>query len=108
MVPSPRSLWFVLASALAALAATCPADLDGAPAPIPRAGKDATNSIGMKLARIPAGKFLMGSPMSEQGHNSTEAPQREVEITRPFYMGVHEVTQSEFQKVMGSNPSAYS
>jgi formylglycine-generating enzyme required for sulfatase activity len=83
-------------------------ELDGAPAPLPRAGKELTNSIGMKLVRIPAGKFLMGSPMSEQGHNSSEAPQHEVEITKPYYLAVYEVTQSEYQKVMGNNPSAYS
>src|SRR5947209_4170984 len=44
-----------------------------------------TNSIGMRLALIPAGTFLMGSPEDEEGHSGDEGPQHEVEITRPFY-----------------------
>jgi formylglycine-generating enzyme required for sulfatase activity len=59
-----------------------------------------TNSIGMKLAPIPAGKFLMGSPRDEAERDEIEL-QHEVEITRPFYLGVYEVTQSEYYRVMG-------
>jgi formylglycine-generating enzyme required for sulfatase activity len=51
----------------------------------------------MKLAPIPAGKFLMGSPPSEAERDDVEA-QHEVTITKPFLMGVHEVTQAEFAK----------
>jgi len=58
-----------------------------------------TNSIGMKLAYIPAGKFLMGSPAEEAERNDNEV-QHEVTISKPFYMGVHEVTQREFQQLM--------
>jgi formylglycine-generating enzyme required for sulfatase activity len=58
------------------------------------------NSIGMKLTLIPAGKFLMGSPTREAERNANEM-QHEVAITRPFYMGVYEVTQGEYAKVMG-------
>jgi formylglycine-generating enzyme required for sulfatase activity len=50
----------------------------------------------MKLALIPAGKFTMGSPRSEQGRGENEGPQHEVEITRPFYMGAYSVTRTEF------------
>lgn len=67
-----------------------------------------TNSIGMKLAWIPPGKFLMGSPATEEGRSSDEGPQHEVEITRGFYMGVFPVTQEEYQKVMKANPSWFS
>jgi formylglycine-generating enzyme required for sulfatase activity len=63
-----------------------------------------TNSIGMKLRLIPAGKFLMGSPGRFEG----EGPQREVEISRPFYLGVYPVTQQEYRRVMGKNPSRFS
>jgi formylglycine-generating enzyme required for sulfatase activity len=66
------------------------------------------NSIGMQLAPIPAGKFLMGSPESEVGRKADEGPQHEVTITRPFYMGVHEVTQQQYQAVIGNNPSWFS
>ncbi len=66
-----------------------------------------TNSIGMKLRLIPPGEFMMGSPESEAKRVSYEGPQRRVRITRPFYFGVYEVTQSEYERVMGSNPSAF-
>jgi formylglycine-generating enzyme required for sulfatase activity len=59
-----------------------------------------TNSLGMKLAPIPAGKFVMGSPATEKERDETEQ-QHEVEITRPFYMGVYLVTQGEYEKLMG-------
>jgi formylglycine-generating enzyme required for sulfatase activity len=58
----------------------------------------------MKLKLIPAGEFLMGSPVSEPGRNPEEVQHR-VKIAKPFYMGVHEVTQEEYQAVMGVNPS---
>ena len=56
-----------------------------------------TNSIGMKLAMIPAGEFLMGSPDGEWGHCEDEKQHR-VRITKPFYLGVYEVTLDEFLK----------
>jgi uncharacterized protein (TIGR02996 family) len=65
-----------------------------------------TNSIGMKLVLIPAGKFLMGSPQDETDRSKDEQ-QHEVEITRPFYMGVCTVTQEQYEKVMGNNPSYF-
>ncbi len=65
-----------------------------------------TNGIGMKLALIPAGKFLMGSPADEKDRDPDEL-QHEVAITKPFYMGVYEVTQAEYEKVMGKNPSFF-
>jgi formylglycine-generating enzyme required for sulfatase activity/serine/threonine protein kinase len=55
------------------------------------------NSIGMKLAPIPPGKFTMGSPEKEPGREAHEGPRHEVAITKPFYMGVHEVTVGQFR-----------
>jgi formylglycine-generating enzyme len=55
------------------------------------------NSLGMKLAKIPAGEFLMGSPETEEGHTAVE-PQHRVRITRPFYLGQHEVTVGQYRK----------
>ena len=66
-----------------------------------------TNGIGMKLALIPPGKFLMGSPENEQDREDDEK-RHEVEITRPFFMGIYTVTQEEYEKVMGTNPSYFS
>jgi len=65
-----------------------------------------TNSLGMKLNLIPPGEFTMGSPESELGRNKGET-QHLVKITKPFYLGVHEVTQQQYEKVMGTNPSSY-
>ena len=66
--------------------------------------EEITNSIGMKLALISVGKFLMGSPKDEKERYSVEE-QHEVSITKPFYLGVYVVTQGEYEKVMGNNPS---
>ncbi len=60
-----------------------------------------TNSIGMKLVRIPAGKFVMGSPADEADRNENEV-QHEVTISKPFYMGAYEVTQRQFQQLMAA------
>jgi formylglycine-generating enzyme required for sulfatase activity len=60
----------------------------------------------IKLKRIPAGAFLMGSRDGEGDHD--EHPQHRVRITRPFYLGVYEVTQAQYQAVMGVNPSEFS
>ncbi|HEY7423833.1 MAG TPA: SUMF1/EgtB/PvdO family nonheme iron enzyme [Gemmataceae bacterium] len=69
------------------------------------------NSLGMKFRLIPAGKFLMGSKPSEiercinlkliwprAEHFASEGPAHEVEITRPFYIGIHEVTVGQFRQ----------
>ena len=58
-----------------------------------------TNSIGMELVRIPAGEFLMGT---SEAHPLTKnaQPQHRVQITKPFYMGVYEVTQQQFEQIV--------
>ena len=58
-------------------------------------GKEIANSIGMKLKRIRPGKFLMGSPRSEDAPFG-EGPQHAVEITQPFCLGVYPVTKGQF------------
>ena len=69
-------------------------------------GMEVTNSIGMKLRLIPAGEFMMGSPETESDRLDTETQHR-VSITKPFYLGVTEVTQEQYEKVMGTNPSNF-
>ncbi|MCX7392524.1 MAG: SUMF1/EgtB/PvdO family nonheme iron enzyme [Planctomycetales bacterium] len=66
-----------------------------------------SRTTGMKLTLIPAGTFTMGSPTSEVGRFGNET-QHVVKITKPFYMGVYEVTQGEYESVMGRNPSYFS
>jgi len=68
---------------------------------------DLGNGVTMKLVLIRPGRFMMGSPDAEQGHKSEEGPQHEVVITKPFYMGVTEVTQAQYEAVMGTNPSKF-
>jgi formylglycine-generating enzyme required for sulfatase activity len=63
--------------------------------------------VTMKLVLIPAGKFMMGSPDSEQGRSKNEGPQHEVAISKPFYVCVTEVTQAQYEAVMGTNPSHF-
>jgi formylglycine-generating enzyme required for sulfatase activity len=63
--------------------------------------KEFTNSIGMKLVRIPAGKFIMGSPEDEAGRNDDESAHA-VEITRAFYLGAHEVTKGQFAEFVAA------
>ncbi|MBI3863037.1 MAG: SUMF1/EgtB/PvdO family nonheme iron enzyme [Planctomycetia bacterium] len=61
----------------------------------------------MKLVRIPAGEFQMGSQADAPGMLEDELPRHKVRITRPFLMGMYEVTQGEFVEVMQTNPSSF-
>jgi formylglycine-generating enzyme required for sulfatase activity len=65
-----------------------------------------TNSIGMKFVRLPAGTFQMGSPFSEVSRSSDETL-HEITLSRAFYMGVYEVTQSQYERVTETNPSGF-
>ncbi len=108
--PNPR-FPFVVLCALAVIACVglseCPGDelKPGKPA---KPGRVVTNLIGMKLVEIPAAGFLMGSTDAAQHANDDEKPQHRVKLTKPFYMGIYEVTQAEYEQVMGDNPSYFS
>ncbi len=65
------------------------------------------NAIGMSLSLVPAGQFVMGSPPEEAKRQPKEGPQHRVEITRPFYVGATPVTQEQYERVVGHNPSAF-
>ncbi|MCB9552773.1 MAG: formylglycine-generating enzyme family protein [Myxococcales bacterium] len=54
----------------------------------------------------PAGEFWMGSAADEFPRDPDEARHR-VRVTRPFFVAVHEVTQAEWQAVVGNNPSYF-
>lgn len=62
-------------------------------------GKSFTNSIGMEFMLIPAGSFILSA---EEG----EAPIK-VTVSKPFGMGKYEVTQAQWEAVMGNNPSGF-
>lgn len=72
-----------------------------------------TNSVGMSLVRVPAGQFTMGLPDAGTNVNDPisglppETPPHRVRITQDFYMGAHEVTQQQYEEVVGTNPSAH-
>jgi formylglycine-generating enzyme required for sulfatase activity len=75
------------------------------------------NTLGMKFKLIPAGKFRMGSPQAEidyfvnrskdEGFRrmvQREGPEHDVEITKPFYLGITEVTVGQFAQFSAANP----
>lgn len=80
-----------------------------------------TNTIGMKFVLIPPGEFMMGSTSAEitdclkaaeedkewKESILSEGSQHTVILTEPFYMGVHEVTQAQYERQMGKNPSHF-
>ena len=72
-----------------------------------RLGSSWTNSLDMEFVWIPPGDFLMGTPRPEEGGYGDEA-QHEVRIRRGFWLGKYEVTQREWEAVMGTNPSRFS
>jgi formylglycine-generating enzyme required for sulfatase activity len=84
-----------------------------------------TNNIGMRFRLIPPGEFLMGSTLEEIAAElkrpeldlhlhfwrtpiESEGPQHKVVLTKPIYVGVTEVTQAQYELVMGTNPSQFS
>jgi len=69
-------------------------------------GETITNSIGMKLAYIPAGQFMMGSAVYDPTHQYDEH-QHPVRLSKPFFIAVTEVTQEQWHSVMGYNRSAH-
>jgi len=68
---------------------------------------DLGDGVRMKSERIEPGKFLMGSPPSEAGRRDDEL-QHKVEITKPYCLGVYDVTQAQYRQVMGTKPSNFS
>jgi formylglycine-generating enzyme required for sulfatase activity len=63
-------------------------------------------ATGMAFVEIPAGTFTMGSPGDEPGREAQER-QHAVTISRSFWLGAYEVTQAEWRRVMGTNPSRF-
>ena len=63
------------------------------------------NSLGMRFVRVPAGSFIMGSPTPPRNPDETA---HEVTLTRPYYLAAFAVSQEDFFRVMGFNPSTFS
>ncbi|GHS91543.1 hypothetical protein FACS1894139_05940 [Planctomycetales bacterium] len=71
-----------------------------------RVSLDCGAGVKLELTPIKAGKFVMGSPASEEMHMFDET-QHKVSLSKNFYLGVYEVTQEQWQAVMGNNPSFF-
>lgn len=83
---------------------------------------DHTNTIGMKFRLVPPGEFMMGSTTAEieeaivdaGGDDNrkkfirSEGPLHKVVLTQPIYVGIHEVTQAQYETVMKAKPSNFS
>jgi formylglycine-generating enzyme required for sulfatase activity len=120
--------WSRLLSVSVVLAPLASVILGSSEAPLEKKGdtgwdKRIKNSIGMTLVRIPSGKFKMGSTRAERAAIlallkkekeepaewlKAEAPRHDVEITKEFWLAIYEVTQRQFEDVMGYNPSHFS
>jgi formylglycine-generating enzyme required for sulfatase activity len=68
--------------------------------------EDLGNGVTLEMVAIPGGTFTMGSPSTEKERRDTESPQHQVRI-QPFYMGKFEVTQAQYEAIMGNNPSSF-
>jgi formylglycine-generating enzyme required for sulfatase activity/predicted Ser/Thr protein kinase/DNA-directed RNA polymerase subunit RPC12/RpoP len=68
---------------------------------------DLGNGVKLEMVWIPPGTFMMGSPTTETGRRKDET-QHPVTLAKGFWMGKYEVTQEQWQQVMGSNPSRFS
>ncbi|MDA7510622.1 formylglycine-generating enzyme family protein [Verrucomicrobia bacterium] len=63
--------------------------------------------LALELEPIPEGSFTMGSPEDEKDRRSDEGPQTSVTISQPFWLAKHEVTQRQYEVIMGNNPSRF-
>ncbi len=91
--------WWIRSALRASLVPA--ATLSSLPPDTIRALPAVRNSLGVELRLIPAGTFTMG----EATGDTDEKPPHQVTLTKPFYMGVHEVTNAQWKRVMGSVPS---
>ncbi|MBD2613135.1 formylglycine-generating enzyme family protein [Nostoc punctiforme FACHB-252] len=64
------------------------------------------NGVTLEMVQIPGGTFKMGSPEEEVGRNEDESPQHQVTVPG-FFMGRYEVTQAQYQAIIGTNPAVF-
>ncbi|MEH2330547.1 SUMF1/EgtB/PvdO family nonheme iron enzyme [Nostoc sp.] len=68
--------------------------------------EDLENGVTLEMVQIPGGTFMMGSPEGEAQRESDESPQHQVTVPG-FFMGQYEITQAQYQAIMGNNPSNF-
>src|SRR4051812_38892744 len=73
----------------------------------PTESLDLGDGVKLDFVLVPAGTFVMGSPDTEEktDEHKGHEPQHKVTVTRPFYMTKYEVTQAQYEKIAGTNPS---
>ena len=93
----------VVGTACAVMLAGCTASVKHAGRPAAPWMLDLGSGVKLELAWIPPGEFEMGA----HGGPSTEEPAHKVRFAKGFWMGRYEVTQEQWQQVMGSNPAHF-
>ncbi|UKO97929.1 bifunctional serine/threonine-protein kinase/formylglycine-generating enzyme family protein [Nostoc sp. UHCC 0870] len=68
--------------------------------------EDLGNGVSLEMVQIPGGTFTMGSPETEKDRESDESLQRQVTVPG-FFMGKYEITQAQYQAIMGTNPANF-
>lgn len=83
-------------------------EVNPVPIPGPTEGQSWTLPyFGIPFAWAPSGSYAMGSPLIEHARLPNEGPQTEVRFTYGFWVGLYEITQGQFTKIMGQNPSQF-
>ena len=78
------------------------------PIPSPEEGQPwVVPYVGTRLVPVPTGEFTWGSPPEESERLADEGPQTRVRFARSFWIGAFEITQAEYEAVMGRNPSGF-
>jgi formylglycine-generating enzyme required for sulfatase activity len=68
---------------------------------------DLNATVAMDMLWVPSGTFTMGSPTTEAGRQSDREDEHNVSLTQGFYLGKYEVTQAQYEAVIGTNPSEF-
>jgi formylglycine-generating enzyme required for sulfatase activity len=68
---------------------------------------DLNATVAMDMLWVSAGTFTMGSPTTEAGRQADSEDEHNVSLTKGFYLGKYEVTQAQYEAVIGTNPSEF-
>jgi formylglycine-generating enzyme required for sulfatase activity len=98
--------WVAMIGWLSSLIVLGGCDSSSTPEPADALG-EFRNSIGIVLVRLPAGAFYMGCDYTSD-RSVPNGPMHVVKISQPCCIGKYEVTQAQYQRVMGNNPSYFS
>lgn len=92
-----RTVWLIALLWIAGCnASTLETELSQEPTPA-----NAQNAVDIKMVLVPAGTFVMGGPSVGGKANRNPTPPHEVTLTTPFYLGIYEVTNEQYARVMG-------